>query len=172
MNFDTIRLESMRRELTKLATEGYGRPAQEYEELTKPRLIQALKDAPIALLGTAAGYGIGRTGAEYLMPKIFQTPAAHEALKRGIGVASATAGGLGSFFLAQQHRMMKDRRDAAQRASEPEAGGTEPIIDKARPMQPENAPVDKLSGAIVPAVAQARRIDPWREDRRYPKFQG
>lgn len=169
MNFDSVLLGSMRRELTKLATEGHGRPTQEYEELTKPRLMQALKDIPIALLGTAAGYGIGRTGAEYLMPKIFQTPESHEALKRGIGLATGTAGGLGSFFIAQQQRVLRDRRDAAQQR---EAGGTEPIVDKARPMSPENAPVDKLSSNIVPAVAQARRIDPWREDRRYPKFQG
>lgn len=177
---ESTHIGAMRRELEKLATQGHGAPPQEYEELNKPRLMQALKDVPIALLGTGLGYAAGRTGAEYLMPHIFQSPASHEMLKRNIGIASAATGGLGSYFLAQQHHKMKKRRDEADAAAtaaaapkKPEMGGTEPIVEKRQEMSPSDAPpLSKFSGAIVPAVAQARRIDPWREDRRYPKFLG
>lgn len=174
MGLDAQHLLGMRRELEKLATQGHGPPPQEYEELNKPRMMQALKDLPIAMLGTGLGYAAGRTGAEYLTPHIFNTPEAQEVLKRNIGVASAVTGGLGSYLLAQQYRLMKQRRDQADANSKkPEMGGTEPIVGKVEQKGPENEPpISKFSSNIVPAVAQARRIDPWREDRRYPKFLG
>lgn len=174
MGLDAQHLLSMRRELEKLATQGHGPQPQEYEELNKPRLMQALKDVPAAILGTALGYGVGRTGAEYLTPHIFNTPEAHELLKRNIGVATAVTGGLGSYLLSQQYRLMKQRRDQADAASKkPEMGGTEPIVGKVETKAPENEPpTSKFSSNIVPAVAQARRNDPWREDHRYPKFLG
>lgn len=162
-------LSAMRRELEKLATQGHGQAPQEYEELSKPRLMQALKDIPIALLGTGLGYAAARTGAEYMVPQIFNTPQSQEALKKNLGLAGAVTGGLGSYFLAQQAGMMKKRRNDAEKA---EMGGTVPITSQPAQMEPQDSPVPKTSSNIVPAVAQARRIDPWREDRRYPKFQG
>lgn len=163
-------LSAMRLELEKLATQGHGvPPTHEYEELSKPRLMQAMKDLPVALLGTGLGYAAARTGAEYAVPHLFNTPAAHETLKKNLGLAGALTGGLGSYFLAQQAGLMKKRRD---QAAKTEMGGTEPIIDKPAQMDPANAPVQKTSSNVVPAVAQARRNDPWREDRRYPKFLG
>lgn len=171
---DSISLHSMRAELEKLATEGHGAPpVHQYEELNKPRAMQALKDIPVALLGTGLGYGIGRTGAEYLLPQVFQSAGAQETLKKGLPLATAAAGGLGAYFLSQQQRLMQKRRDEADAASKKkELGGTAPIIDAAQQTTPANAPVpSKLGGAIVPAVG-ARRTDPWREDTRYPKFTG
>lgn len=165
--FELAHIGAMRRELEKLATQGHGPPTQEYEELTHPRLMQALKDFPVALLGTGLGYAAGRTGAEYLMPQIFQSQASQEALKRNIGIAGAAAGGLGSYFLAHQQRMMKQRRDEAQKKDD--ASKAVPVAS-APASTPQEQP--KMGGAVVPAVAQARRIDPWREDRRYPKFLG
>lgn len=147
----------------KIATAGHGPPPHEYEEMNKAKWKQTLKDVPIALLGTAAGYGLGRTASEYLMPHVFASPQAQDNLKKILPAASAAAGGLGSFMLSMQRRMLRDRREQAGR----EAGGTSYAENEQVPQSTVNSVPPKTAGLPAPALAQARLNDPWRTDRRY-----
>jgi hypothetical protein len=150
-----LSMRAMHAELTKLGTEGHGSSPHNYEEMDTAKWKQVLKDLPLAILGTAGGYAIGRTGAEYLAPHIFNTPASQEGLKKMLPAAVAATGGLGTYLLSMQRNKMKERRDAASR----EASGT----------KNEQETPSKLSGAPTPMI-QARRQDPWREDTRYKIF--
>jgi hypothetical protein len=149
MAFDPTTIAAMRDELTKLATQGHGQPPHEYEEMSGPRWRQAAKDIPIAILGTALGYGVGKTTSEYVMPKLLSTPKGVDTARKILPGVAATAGGLGSYMLSVQRGMMKQRRNEAERkAQEP----------------------SKSAGARVPAAANATRKDPWRTDTRYPNY--
>lgn len=160
-----LTMRAMHAEVTKLATEGYGPAPHRYEQMDKSKWKQTLKDLPIAVLGTAAGYGLGRTASEYLLPHIFKSPEAQETLKKALPAASAAAGGLGSYLLAIQRRMLRDRRENASR----EAGGTVTAEREQVTQTPVNSSPPKLGGAPTPVI-QARRQDPWREDTRYKIF--
>lgn len=151
----------------KLATAGHGPPPHQYEEMNKAKWKQTLKDVPVAVLGTAAGYGLGRTASEYLLPHVFSTPQAQENLKKILPAAAAAVGGLSSFMLATQRRMLRDRREQAARDAMPEQGGTSYAETEQGQQTAPNSPPPKVAGAPAPAVAQARLNDPWRTDRRY-----
>lgn len=157
-------------ELFKVATEGHGQPSHQYEEMNKAKWKQTLKDLPIAVLGTAAGYGLGRTTSEYLLPHIFKTPGSHEVLKKALPAATAVAGGLGSYMLAVQRRMLQERREEAARNAAREQGGTSYAETEQIPSTPVNSPPPKVAGAPAPAIARAKKTDPWREDTRNPPF--
>lgn len=161
-------ISSMRNELTKLATAGVGQPpVHQYEEMNKKKWIQTAKDFPVVIAGGALGYGLGHTGAQYLVPKMFKSPEAQQKLMRGLPWAAAAASGLGSYLAMVQQRMLQERREQA--AKEP--GGTVQAENEQPPQTTVNGPVPKTGGAIVPNVG-ARRTDPWRQDRRYPEFKG
>lgn len=161
-------ISAMHRELKKLATAGVGQPpVHQYEEMNKKKWIQTAKDIPVAIAGGALGYGLGRTGAEYLVPKMFKSPEAQAALMKGLPWATAAAGGLGGYLMMAQQRMLQERREQAGK----EQGGTVQAENEQPPQTTVNGPVPKLSGAIVPNVG-AKRTDPWRQDRRYPEFKG
>lgn len=147
----------------KLATAGHGPPPHQYEEMSKAKWKQTLKDLPVAVLGTAAGYGLGRTASEYLLPHLLSSPQSQETFKKVLPAAAAATGGLGSFMLAMQRRMLHDRREQAAR----EAGGTMTAEAEQEPRTPANTPPPKVAGLPAPAVAQATLKDPWRTDRRY-----
>ena len=170
MDMDPLTLSAMRGELArlKLATQGVGGAPQEFEEMNAPRWRQALKDVPVVIGGGALGYALGRTGAEYLLPKMVTSPEALANVKKGLPLATATLGGLGGYLALVQHRMLKQRRDeAAQR----ELGGTV-MAEAEQPQQtPVNAPIDKLSNARVPGVGP-RRTDPWRTSPYDPFYTG
>ena len=160
-----IVMRAMHAELSKLASEGYGPTPHRYEEMDKAKWKQSLKDLPVAILGTAGGYALGRTLSEYALPHVFSTPSSQETLKKVLPAASAAAGGIGSYLLALQRGILKDRREQASR----EAGGTMTAEAEQPPQTPVNSPPPKLGGAPTPMV-QARRQDPWREDTRYKIF--
>lgn len=147
---DPATLYAMRDELRhlapqiKLATQGYGGPPQEFEEMNAPRWKQTFKDLPIVIGGAALGYGAGRTGAEYLLPKLVTSPEALADVKKGLPIATAALGGLGSYLAMVQHRMLRQRRD---QAAQKELGGTVTAEAEQPQQTPVNAPVDKLSGA-------------------------
>jgi len=167
-----LSLRAMHAELMKLSTEGYGSSPHTYEEMDKAKWKQVLKDLPLAVLGTAGGYALGRTGAEYLAPKIFNTPSSQEGLKRMLPAAVAATGGLGTYLLSVQRNKMKERRDTASlndKKVDREAGGTMTAEREQEPQTPVNSPPPKLGGAPTPMI-QARRQDPWREDSRYKIF--
>jgi hypothetical protein len=171
---DPATLYAMRDELRhlapqiKLATQGYGGLPQEFEEMNAPRWKQTLKDMPIVIGGGALGYAAGRTGAEYLLPKLVTSPEALANVKKGLPAATAALGGLGAYLALIQHRMLKQRREqAAQR----ELGGTVTAEAEQPQQTPVNAPVDKLSGAPVPNVGP-RRTDPWRTSAWDPYYTG
>lgn len=164
----SLSLRAMHAELTKLATEGYGSPPHQYEEMNKAKWKQVLKDLPVAILGTAGGYAIGRTGAEYLAPHIFNTPSSQDTLKKMLPAAVAATGGLGTYLLSAQRHKLRERRNAAATVDR-EAGGTMTAEREQEPQTPANSPPPKLGGAPTPMI-QARRQDPWREDSRYKIF--
>lgn len=148
MSFDPHTIAAMRDELTKLATEGHGPPPpHHYEEMSMPKWKQMAKDLPAAVLGTAVGYGVGRTTSEYLMPHVLSSPQARENASKFLPAAAAATGGLGTYLLTVQRGMMKKRRDEAERKAQ-----------------------TKAAGAPVPAAANATRKDPWRTDTRYPNY--
>ena len=90
-----------------------------YEEMSKGKWKQVLKDVPMAALGGAIGYGVGHTAVEYLIPKMLKaSPALEGPLMRAIPAATAAAAGLTSYLMLRQHRLMKDRREQARRARE------------------------------------------------------
>ncbi len=142
----------------KVATEGHGPPPHQYEEMNKAKWKQTLKDIPIAILGTGAGYGLGYTASEYLLPHIFKTEGAQAGFKKVLPAVSAAAGGLGSYMLAVQRRMLKERREEAARNA------------AQQPQQPQQPQEPKTAGMPAPAIARAKKSDPWREDNRNPPF--
>lgn len=170
---DSVTLAAMRDELQhlgprlKLATQGIGGAPQEFEEMNAPRWKQTLKDVPIVVGGGALGYALGRTGAEYLLPKMVTSPEALEKVKRGLPLATAGLGGLGAYLALVQQRMLKQRRNAAAQ----EAGGTVTAEAEQPQQSPVNAPIDKLSNARVPGVGP-RRSDPWRSSAYDPYYTG
>jgi len=163
----------MRQELTKLSTEGYGQPPppHSYEEMTKAKWIQTAKDVPVVLAGSALGYGLGRTAGEYLVPKMFQSAEAQSKLKGALPWVAAGASGLGSYIALVQHRMLKERREAAEAQALKEQGGTSTAESELPQQTPAGSPTPKMGGAKVPNVGPMR-TDPWRPDRRYPNYTG
>jgi hypothetical protein len=146
--FDPRTLSAMRDELTKLATQGYGQPPHEYEEMTVPKWKQTAKDLPAAILGGGLGYAIGKTTSEYVMPKVLSTPQGVATAQKWLPGVAAAASGVGTYLLSAQRGMLKQRRLEADR--------------KAREEKLKSA------GARVPAAANATYKDPWRTDTRYP----
>lgn len=132
----------------KLATAGYGAPPHEYEQMTREKWKQTVKDLPVAIVGTGAGYALGRTAAEWVVPHVFSTPQSQQVLKNYLPAAAAVAGGAGSMLLSAQRRMLRERREAA-----------------SKPITTDHSP--KVAGSPAPAVAQAGLKDPWRTDHRY-----
>lgn len=165
----------MREALTKLATQGYGQPPppHEYEEMNRAKWIQTAKDIPVVLAGTALGYGLGRTGAEYLAPRIFTTPESQQRLIQAMPLVSAGASTLGSYLAMMQYRMLQQRREQAAKleAAKQEAGGTSTAESELPQQTPVNAPAPKMAAAPEPAVGP-RRTDPWRTDRLFKPYYG
>jgi hypothetical protein len=151
MNLDAVKLAAMREELAKLATQGYGPVPHEYEEMNKAKWKQTLKDVPVAVLGSAIGYGAGKTLAEYALPHLLSTPAGVAKAQKYLPATAAAAGGLSSYLLSVQRGMLKQRR-----------------LEADRKAKEEEAQQQKTAGARVPSVANATYKDPWRTDRRYP----
>lgn len=106
-------LRSMRLELEKIATEGIGQPPHQYEEMNKKKWIQTAKDVPVALAGSMIGYGLGKTIAQYVMPKVITTPEAYTKLIKAIPPVTSALGGLGSYLGMVQHNHMRARREEA-----------------------------------------------------------
>lgn len=107
--------------MPKVATQGYGAPPQQYEEMNKAKWKQMAMDVPVAIGGTALGYGVGLTGMQYLAPKLLRgvTPEVQAQLLSHVPLAAAAAGGLSSYLLMAQYRAMERRR--AQAAEEAQA---------------------------------------------------
>ncbi len=158
---DPLVLAAMHAELVKLSTQGYGAPPpHDYEEMDHAKWIQTAKDVPVILAGGALGYGLSLTAAQYLAPKMVKSPEALAKVKSALPWVGAGASGLGAYLALQQQHQLHKRREAASAAAQPPP-----------PAEPPKEAAPKQSSAIVPNVG-ARRTDPWREDRRYPKFLG
>lgn len=138
---------AMRCELEKLATQAATPPPPQHEEMTKAKWIQAAKDIPVALLGGMAGYGLGRTSAEFLVPKVFAkaSPELQGKILAGLPWAAAGTAGLGSYLLMHQQRRLRQRREQAEQAAQKEMGGTMTAEAEQPRQTPVNAPTPKMA---------------------------
>lgn len=157
---DPLVLAAMHAELVKLSTQGYGAPPppHDYEEMDHAKWVQTAKDVPVIIAGGALGYGLSKTTAEYLAPKMVKSPEALAKVKSILPWVGAGASGLGAYLALQQHHHLTKRREAASAAARP------------APVEPPKEAAPKQAGAIVPNVG-AGRLDPWRAVRR-PDFKG
>lgn len=142
---DSLVIRSMFRELTKLATQGVGAPpaVHDYEEMNKAKWLQTAKDLPVAIGGGMLGYGLGRAGAELLVPKMFpDNPAAQAALQKGLPWMMGGASMIGGHLGTQQMRLLRQRREQASlEAAKKEMGGTSQAENEQPQQTTVNGPV-------------------------------
>ena len=99
--------------------------AAEFETMNPAKWKQTLKDVPVAVLGSALGYGVVRTGTELFLKHLRDqgiTRATSPRWARYLDLGVGTAGTVAAFTAAMQRNALKKRRLAASAAAETRAG--------------------------------------------------
>lgn len=83
-----------------------------YPVMSSQKWKQTAKDLPIAILGSAAGYGIGKTLAEIIGDRVARTGQKPGWLK-AVPAGLAITGALGAYASSRARETLEDRREKA-----------------------------------------------------------
>ncbi len=86
---------------------------QHYEAMDGPAWKQTIRDVPVAVLASGIGYGIGKTVADYMAPRVLAGKA--PALMRALPTIAAGASFATSMAASRLQGVLKERRDLARR---------------------------------------------------------
>ncbi len=89
--------------------------AEEFETMTKKKWKQTAKDLPVAVLASGVGYGVGRVGAELIGKKLQSSGLNNPTWLKGMPIATAALGGLGSLATARTRSILRQRREEAEK---------------------------------------------------------
>lgn len=106
-------LRAFRSELSKIS--GIDTEGRRYEEMDGAKWLQTAKDLPVVVLGSALGYGIGKTFADEAGRRLAQRGGVPPEWVKYVPIGTQIASSIGGYAYGRSRRLMAERREEASR---------------------------------------------------------